>query len=233
MLGNTDRSGGLSRKGIVWAIAVFLTVFWLGGTLRSWALAGDEAKGEVVEVTAAVVVDGASAEVSEEPKLLRLWQSTGLQGFGRQETVDGETERPGIANAAMICVGLLLIYLGISKGFEPLLLIPIGFGGILANIPYAGVGDAGGFLYLIYEMGIKTGLFPLLIFLGVGAMTDFGPLIANPKMALLGAAAQTGIFATLIGALWLSGAVESIDFSVRDASAIGIIGGADGPTAIF
>jgi oxaloacetate decarboxylase beta subunit len=141
--------------------------------------------------------------------------------------------KSGLLRGLMIFVGLGLIYLGIAKQFEPLLLIPIGFGGILANIPYAGIAEPGGFLYLIFGFGIDNGLFPLLIFLGVGALTDFGPLIANPKTALLGAAAQLGIFTTLIGALWLSGVFESIDFSIQDASAIGIIGGADGPTAIF
>jgi oxaloacetate decarboxylase beta subunit len=178
-----------------------------------------------------------SAVAAADPsgsKIERLWNSTGVHGFVREEVADdGTATHPGAMNLVMIGVGLILIYLGIAKGFEPLLLIPIGFGGLLANIPYAGVAEEGGFLYLVYEMGIATGLFPLLIFLGVGAMTDFGPLIANPKTALLGAAAQAGIFATLIGALWLSGTFESIDFSVQDASAIGIIGGADGPTAIF
>jgi len=93
--------------------------------------------------------------------------------------------------------------------------------------------EEGGFLYMVFDFGIDTGMFPLLIFMGVGAMTDFGPLLANPKTALLGAAAQFGIFSTLIGALWLSGAVDAISFSIQDASAIAIIGGADGPTAIF
>ncbi len=171
-------------------------------------------------------------------KLAGLWRSTGIHGFLRDGVGDGFL-REGLGNLGMIVVGLVLIYLGIAKGFEPLLLIPIGFGGILANIPYAGIADPGGigapdgFLYVIYQMGIANGLFPLLIFLGVGAMTDFGPLLANPKTALLGAAAQLGIFTTLIGALWLSGTFEDINFSIQDASAIGIIGGADGPTAIF
>ncbi|MBL7114835.1 MAG: sodium ion-translocating decarboxylase subunit beta [Kiritimatiellae bacterium] len=134
----------------------------------------------------------------------------------------------------MIVVGLALIYLAIAKQFEPLLLLPIGFGGILANVPMAGVAEPGGFLYYVYNFGIvPPGLFPLLIFMGVGAMTDFGPLIANPKTALLGAAAQFGIFFSLLGALVLSGTFDSINFTVQDASAIGIIGGADGPTAIF
>lgn len=144
----------------------------------------------------------------------------------------------GIANftagqAIMIGVGLLLLWLAIKKEFEPLLLLPIGFGGILANIPVADIAGAHGFLGMVYEVGIHSGIFPLLIFMGVGAMTDFGPLIANPKTALLGAAAQFGIFATLLGALWLSNLVPGINFSITDAAAIGIIGGADGPTSIF
>ena len=133
----------------------------------------------------------------------------------------------------MFPVCLLLLYLGIKRGFEPLLLVPIGFGGLLANIPVAGIAEANGFLGIIYDAGISNGLFPLLIFMGVGAMTDFGPLLAHPKTALLGAAAQFGIFTTLIGALALSDAFEFIDFDLGDAAAIGIIGGADGPTAIF
>ena len=151
---------------------------------------------------------------------LEIWQATGLYNLS-----------PG--QALMMPVCLLLIYLGVSKGFEPLLLVPIGFGGLLANIPVADIAGPEGFLGIVYDAGISNGLFPLLIFLGVGAMTDFGPLLANPKMALLGAAAQFGIFTTLIGALVLSNSLEFIDFSVRDAAAIGIIGGADGPTAIF
>lgn len=140
----------------------------------------------------------------------------------------------GVGQAVMILVGLLLIYLAIAKGFEPLLLLPIGFGAILTNIPVAGIAELGmpgqpaGFLYYFYTIGVESGVFPLLIFMGVGAMTDFGPLIANPKTALLGAAAQFGIFIALMGALCMGGL-----FSLPDAAAIGIIGGADGPTAIF
>jgi oxaloacetate decarboxylase beta subunit len=146
----------------------------------------------------------------------------------------------GAGQAVMILVGLGLIYLAIAKQFEPLLLLPIGFGAILANIPIAGMAEVGlagqpaGLLYYFYAGGIQTGIFPLLIFMGVGAMTDFGPLLANPKTAILGGAAQFGIFFALIGALALtrfSGGL--IDFSLQDAASIGIIGGADGPTAIF
>ena len=128
-------------------------------------------------------------------------------------------------NVIMIGVGCILIYLAISKGYEPLLLLPIGFGAILTNIPLAGLMEEGGLLYFFY-LGVKYGIFPPLIFLGVGALTDFGPLLANPKTLLLGAAAQFGIFATLLGAL-------SLGFSIQEASSIGIIGGADGPTAIY
>jgi oxaloacetate decarboxylase beta subunit len=132
----------------------------------------------------------------------------------------------------MMVVGVILIFLAIRKGFEPLLLLPIGFGAILSNIPQAGISDPGGILYYIYEVGISTGIFPLLIFMGVGALTDFGALIANPKTLFLGAAAQFGIFATLVGALALN-VVPGFEFSIQDAAAIAIIGGADGPTAIF
>ncbi len=153
--------------------------------------------------------------------LLRLWETTGLANFG------------GIGPIAMMGVGGVLIYLGISRRFEPLLLIPIGFGAILSNIPVADIGGPDGILGYFYSVGVSTGIFPLLIFLGVGALTDFGALIANPKTLMLGAAAQFGIFFTLLGSLAMSELVPGIDFSLQDAAAIGIIGGADGPTAIF
>ena len=132
----------------------------------------------------------------------------------------------------MFAVCLLLLFLAIRKGYEPLLLIPIGFGGILVNIPLAGIADDGGFLNLVYKVGIESGVFPLLIFMGVGALTDFGPLIANPKTALLGGAAQFGIFGALLGALYL-GEHFGFSFGLKEAASIGIIGGADGPTSIF
>ena len=133
---------------------------------------------------------------------------------------------------AMIIVCLLLLYLGIVKKFEPLLLVTIGFGGLLSNIPGVEIATGDGLLHLSYVVGIETGAFPLIIFMGVGAMTDFGPLLANPKTLFLGAAAQFGIFATLLGALGLT-ELGLMDFSLREAAAIGIIGGADGPTAIY
>lgn len=151
--------------------------------------------------------------------LHKLWLSTGLANFE-------------LGQAIMMIVGCGLLYLAIARNFEPLLLLPMGFGAVLTNIPVAGFSEAGGFLSYIYHGGIETGIFPLIIFMGVGAMTDFGALIANPKTLLLGAAAQTGIFATLFGAIALN-AVPGIEFTLREASAIAIIGGADGPTAIF
>ena len=144
----------------------------------------------------------------------------------------------------MISIALMLLFLAIKHGFEPLLLVPIGFGTLLVNIPgaefdsapiYDALGrleEPGGLLFYIYDVGIATGIFPLLIFMGVGAMTDFGPLLANPKTLLLGAAAQIGIFSTVLGAVTLSH-FGIFDFTIQDAASIGIIGGADGPTAIF
>lgn len=132
----------------------------------------------------------------------------------------------------MLLVCLLLLYLGIAKKFEPLLLVTIGFGGLLSNIPGAEIATGDGLLYLTYTVGIATQVFPLIIFMGVGALTDFGPLLANPQTLFLGAAAQFGIFATLLGALGLS-QLGIMDFSVNEAAAIAIIGGADGPTAIY
>lgn len=133
-----------------------------------------------------------------------------------------------LKNLVMILAGGLLIYLAIKKDFEPMLLLPIGFGAILANLPLTGITNAaeGGFLGVLYQAGIKTELFPLLIFIGIGAMTDFGPLLENPKMAILGAAGQIGIFGTLLLAL-------SIGFDLNEAASIGIIGAIDGPTAIY
>ncbi len=207
--------------------------------------------------------------------VLQLWSSSGLAQFT-------------LGQGFMLLIGLLLLFLAIRKGFEPLLLVPIGFGGILANIPGAGlaysavenalhagapellgemarilgatvaepktlltdyhgasaqlrqaveylVTDAGfsnGMLYNFYTVAIASGVAPLVIFMGVGAMTDFGPLLANPKTLFLGAAAQFGIFATVLGAVGLS-SLGIMDFSIADAAAIGIIGGADGPTAIY
>ncbi len=166
-------------------------------------------------------------------ELMELFQSTGFAVVKWQQIV-------------MLIVSCILLYLALKKGFEPLLLIPIAFGMLLANLPGAGLmneptyemingvykmTDSGGLLHWLYQ-GVKLGIYPPLIFFGVGAMTDFGPLIANPKSILLGAAAQLGIFTTFIGALLLD-KLPGISFTLQEAASIGIIGGADGPTAIF
>ncbi len=152
-------------------------------------------------------------------EMVRLWQSMGIANLEWGQGL-------------MMAIGCLLIYLAIAKKFEPLLLVPIGFGALLSNIPIAGIGGPDGMLGQIYTVGVETGVFPLLIFMGVGALTDFGALIARPSTLLLGAAAQFGIFATLIGAVALN-YLPGFDFTIQDAAAIAIIGGADGPTAIF
>jgi len=197
----------------------------------------------------AVSADAAVTQKSEKestytPKsvaelAVSFWQTTGINAFF--DFSDGETtaepkgpayEHPmnwfesSLGRMIMFIIVLILFYLAIVKNFEPLLLIPIAFGGLLANIPLAGMGGEHGMLGIIYNMGIANEFFPLLIFMGVGAMTDFGPLLANPKTALLGGAAQFGIFGALVGAVM-------IGFGLQDASAISIIGGADGPTSIF
>ena len=154
-------------------------------------------------------------------KLLGLWQNTGLYQL-----------EAGQALMIVVCLGL--VFLAIRKGFEPLLLIPIGFGGVLANIPAAGMAEAGGLLAILYDVGLPTSVFPLLIFMGVGAMTAFGPMLANPKTLLLGAAAQFGIFGTLLGALAIGMlGVPGLEFTLKEAASIAIIGGADGPTSIY
>ena len=168
-----------------------------------------------------------------------FWQTTGINAIFDLD--DGETtadpagaskERvmsafeSSLGRILMILIVFALFYLAIAKGFEPLLLLPIAFGGLLANIPLAHMAGPHGMLGVIYNMGIANEFFPLLIFMGVGAMTDFGPLLANPKTALLGGAAQFGIFGSLVGAV-------ALGFDLQSASAISIIGGADGPTSIF
>ncbi len=171
--------------------------------------------------------------------IVKFLQTTGFVAFTWQEGV-------------MLVISFVLIYLALKKGFEPLLLLPIAFGMLLANLPMAGLMSApiyetvvdpatgvatqkmkeiGGLLYYLYQ-GVKMGIYPPLIFFGVGAMTDFGPLIANPKSILLGAAAQFGIFTTLLGALLLD-FIPGLTYTIREAASIGIIGGADGPTAIY
>jgi oxaloacetate decarboxylase beta subunit len=176
-------------------------------------------------------------------------RTTGIYAFINNIT-DGETPAGlpitifGWQEFLMVIVGFVVVYLGAAKNFEPLLLVPIGFGIIFVNIPGAGMGDPGvwneelhvfehqGFLNIIYNAGVGNEFFPLIIFIGIGAMTDFGPLIANPKTALLGAAAQFGVFGTLFG-IAVANYLPGVAFNLKEACSVAIIGGADGPTTIY
>ena len=191
----------------------------------------------------------ATTEVTEEKvyesqgigsMLINFYDTTGLKAIIQpQEGVkNGQGEEmsifaQGFGRIMMFIIIGVLFYLAISKNFEPLLLLPIAFGGLLANIPIANMTSDHGMLGIIYNMGIANEFFPLLIFMGVGAMTDFGPLLSRPKTALLGGAAQFGIFGSLVGAAALSQYTGMVDFTLKQCSAISIIGGADGPTSIF
>jgi sodium ion-translocating decarboxylase, beta subunit len=186
--------------------------------------------------------------------LMNIWENTGIYKMTHTETAEEKASEqaelaqetakasfdpfanvsvPAWYSIIMIAVGFLIVYLGAAKDFEPLLLIPIGFGTIFVNILGAGMGSApNGMLHIIYKAGVGNEFFPMLIFMGIGAMTDFGPLIANPKTALLGGAAQLGVFATMFGVA-LFNLIPGIDYNMKQACAISIIGGADGPTTIY
>ena len=220
-----ERSKPELRLGIGATVVSLGENFALGHTLH---------QGDVIAVISPSIVShdsvtpSDSQDISAKSMFEGLWKSTGLRDFIEMTKLDWTL---GIGRLIMIGVGLLLLYLAIFKGFEPLLLVPIGFGAFISNIPLAGMAGPDGILGILFE-GINLGIYPLFIFLGVGAMTDFGPLIANPKTALLGGAAQFGIFGALFLAVCLN-EWTPIQFSMKDAASIGIIGGADGPTAIF
>ncbi len=164
--------------------------------------------------------------VGNRPERIHFMLESVLTGLSGLMTGTEYIFTQGVPNLVMLAVGSVLLFLGIRKGVEPLLLLPIGFGCILVNLPLSELMDEGGVLKTFYDMGIMNELFPLLIFVGIGAMTDFGPLLENPKIVLLGAAGQFGIFLTLILALGLG-------FTQLEAVSIGVIGACDGPTAIY
>jgi len=220
-------------KKIILSMVILLTLLSLS-TPPTTASAADYERSDV------------KSEASSIGNLLaRLGRTTGVYQFLFRKSGDPEpatmmiphvkddsVSAAGWMKLVMIIIGCLLLYLAIVKKFEPLLLIPIGFGTILVNIPMGGIALEGGLLKYFFDVGIATEVCPLLIFMGIGALTDFGPLIANPKTALLGAAAQFGVFATVMGALLLT-KFAGFSFSLQDVCSIGIIGGADGPTSIF
>lgn len=191
---------------------------------------------------------GEEHEINVGKFIQNIGKSTGIYQMIKQQRVDPNStgvmpevketpqtdwgKAPGWQSLIMIAIGFLIVYLAVGKGFEPLLLIPIGFGTILVNIVGAGMGDLpDGMLAIIYKAGVGNEFFPMLIFMGIGAMTDFGPLIANPKTAILGGAAQFGVFFTLFGVAIMN--MFGLNYNIMQACAIGIIGGADGPTSIY
>jgi oxaloacetate decarboxylase beta subunit len=176
-------------------------------------------------VQAAVVPPAPAADgvVSTMGCLKSIVRSTGIWDM----TVGGHWKQ-----IIMVLVGFLLLYLGVVKDFEPMLLVPIGFSTLFVNVPLGGMGDAHGFLSLIYKHGIANEVLPLIIFMGIGSLCDFGPLLAAPRTAILGAAAQFGVFGTLLGVAALN-AIPGFDFTLKQACSIAIIGGADGPTSII
>jgi sodium ion-translocating decarboxylase beta subunit len=178
--------------------------------------------GETQPVPASSATAGAE-ELSFRHGILQVCRNSGIGGF---------LQAGGWKSLVMIGVGFLLLYLGVAKDFEPLLLVPIGFGTILVNVPFAGMGEAHGLLNLIFKGGIENEVLPLVVFMGIGALSDFGPLLASPRVAILGAAAQFGVFGTLLGVVALN-ALPFMDFNIKEACSIAIIGGADGPTSIY
>lgn len=206
-------------------IVLVLTIFYMGSDMLYAS-----------QVSPPTSAQQSSDEVSIERFIKNIVKTSGIYAFLFEKEQfqfrNNEVTVYGWHKLLMLIVGALLLYLGAAKNFEPLLLVPIGFGTILVNIPYAGMGQEGGFLKIVYDFGIHNELFPLIIFMGVGALTDFGPLIANPKTAMLGAAAQFGVFGTLLGAIALN-AVPGISYTLKEACSISIIGGADGPTSIY
>jgi oxaloacetate decarboxylase beta subunit len=215
---------------------LLLSMFLAFGALTSTINASSTH--EVVEVP---VQEEKAYEPKTIPQLLEsFFKTTGLnaminpkEGVKNGQGVEMSSFAQSWGKLIMFIIIFILFYLAVAKNFEPLLLLPIAFGGLLANIPIANMTGDHGMLGIIYNMGIANEFFPLLIFMGVGAMTDFGPLLSNPKTALLGGAAQFGIFGSLVGAAALSQYTGMVDFTLKQSAAISIIGGADGPTSIF
>ena len=204
----------------------------------AFAAAGEEQVASIANLGAPIKNSEGVPRISVGEFIASTVDTTGLKAIvvGEEvvEDVNGNPAVvPGWQRLVMMLIGFLVIYLGAGRGFEPLLLIPIGFGTVLVNIPGAGMYDEhSGMLRIIYDAGVGNEFFPMLIFMGIGAMTDFGPLIANPKMALLGGASQLGVFATLFGVA-LMNLIPGVDYNMFEACGIAIIGGADGPTSIY
>lgn len=229
-----------NRKQIVTITIIMLAIAMVFSVVTT-AFAEKETKEVASFRNMNVPIEGSEnvPDVSVSQFLDNTLKNTGINALinGKEEVADlidpaKKSTVAGWQRLIMMAVGFLIIYLGAAKGFEPLLLIPIGFGTVFVNIPGGGMYEGHGMLKLIYDMGVGNEFFPMLIFMGIGAMTDFGPLIANPKTALLGGAAQLGVFVTLFGVA-LMNLIPGIDYTMFEACAIAIIGGADGPTSIY
>jgi len=205
---------------LMWTCLVFgLLAFFFPATPL---VAAEETSGVAIHAVNAPSTE-ATQTVSLTGCLTSIARSTGIWDM----TAGGHWKQ-----VIMVLVGFLLLYLGVVKDFEPLLLVPIGFSTLFVNVPLGGMGDAHGFLSLIYRYGIQNEVLPLIVFMGIGALCDFGPLLACPRTAILGAAAQFGVFGTLLGVAVLN-TLPGFDFSLKQACSIAIIGGADGPTSII
>lgn len=233
------------KQQVVKAMTVILGVALVLSMVSTAFAANDNEEVASFKNMGTAIIKGSSKDHEIRPLefIQNIWKNTGIN-----QMINGEIPAPAHVQVAdpfagivapgwqkllMMAVGFLIVYMGAFKGFEPLLLIPIGFGTILVNVPGAGMFNEGsGMLRIIYDAGVGNEFFPMLIFMGIGAMTDFGPLIANPKTALLGGAAQFGVFFTLFGVA-LMNLIPGIDYNMLEASAIAIIGGADGPTSIY
>jgi oxaloacetate decarboxylase beta subunit len=214
-------------KKAVFLMAVGLMVLGVVGAIHSaWAVPAG------AEVAAGSSPAGADQAASGAAGGDRISIMHGLAGVAKTTGIYGFMVQGGWKSLVMVLAGGLLLYLGVVKDFEPLLLVPIGFGTILVNVPFAGMGSEHGLLGIIFKYGIENELLPLIVFMGIGALSDFGPLLASPRVAILGAAAQFGVFGTLLGVVALN-ALPGFSFTIKEACSIAIIGGADGPTSIY
>ena len=213
-------------KKIIVLMAVGLICFGILGAVHStWASSGKAQTTSVSspEVACQTPATSGTEHISISRGMISVAKTTGIYGF---------MIGAGWKSLVMVLAGCLLLYLGVVKDFEPLLLVPIGFGTILVNVPFAGMGSEHGLLGIIFKYGIENELLPLIVFMGIGALSDFGPLLACPRVAILGAAAQFGVFGTLLGVVALN-ALPGFEFTIKEACSIAIIGGADGPTSIY
>jgi sodium ion-translocating decarboxylase beta subunit len=218
-----------AKKTLVF-IAAGLVLLGTLGAAKTFSQPSDRAGQEAPSLMSGLSESAAPVPVATAPDRVSFTQ--GGLSVARTTGIYGFLTGDGWKSLVMVLAGCLLLYLGVVKDFEPLLLVPIGFGTILVNVPFAGMGSEHGLLGLIFKHGIENEVLPLIVFMGIGALSDFGPLLANPRVAILGAAAQFGVFGTLLGVVALN-ALPGFAFTIKEACAIAIIGGADGPTSIY